>query len=81
MKVVNVSMNEALLLRLTQEAKTHRITCAALVREACQHYLTLREEELDRQYVAGYRRHPESAAVGKMGELFVATVWPREDWR
>lgn len=74
-------MNEDLLRRLSREAKARKLTRAALIRDACQHYLEkLREDELDRQYVAGYRRYPESAAVGKTGERLAATVWPREDW-
>jgi metal-responsive CopG/Arc/MetJ family transcriptional regulator len=81
MKVIKVSMKEDLLRRLSREAKARRLTRAALIREACQHYLEkLREDELDRQYVAGYHRHPESAAVGKIGERLAAEVWTREDW-
>jgi len=50
-------------------------------REACQDYIEkVREDELDRQDVAGYLRQPESAAVGKTGERLAAEVWPREDW-
>jgi metal-responsive CopG/Arc/MetJ family transcriptional regulator len=82
MKVIQVAMKEDLLRRITREAKARRLTRAALIREACQHYLEkLREDDLDRQYVAGYLRHPESAAVGKTGERLAAEVWPREDWQ
>lgn len=81
MKAIMVAMEEELLLRLSTEAKARDLTRAALIREACQHYLeTLREDELDRQYEAGYRRHPETAAGGKIGGKLAAEVWPREDW-
>jgi hypothetical protein len=81
MKVINLAMGEGLLKRLSREAKARGLTRAALIGEACQDYLErFREAELDRRYVAGYRRYPESAAVGKTGEILAAKVWPREDW-
>ena len=81
MKVIKVAVEEDLFLRLSRQAKARKLTRAALVREACQHYLErLREDELDRQYAAGYRRHPESDAVGKTGERLAAEVWQCEDW-
>jgi len=74
-------MKEELLRRLSREAKARQLTRAALMREACQHYLEkLREHELVRQYVEGYKHQPETAVVGKSGERLAATVWPHEDW-
>jgi metal-responsive CopG/Arc/MetJ family transcriptional regulator len=81
MKVIQVAMEKELLRCLTREAKTRKLTRAALIHEACQHYLEkLREDELDQRSVAGYLRQPESTAVGKTGERLAAEVWPREDW-
>ena len=81
MKVIKVPMEEDLFRHLAREAKARKVTRVALIHEACQHYLEkLRENDLDRQYVAGYRRQPASAAVGKIGERLNAEVWPREDW-
>ena len=81
MKVIKVQMNEDLLRCLSREARARKLTTGALIREACQHYLEkFREDELDRQYVAGYHRHPESAAVRETGERPAGEVWPREDW-
>jgi predicted transcriptional regulator len=81
MKVIQVVMEEDFLQRLSREARARRLTRSALIREACKHHLErLREDELDRQYTARYRRHPETAAVGKTGERLAAEVWPREDW-
>jgi len=75
MKVIKVPMNDDLLRRLSREAIDRKLTRAALIREACQHYLEMvRKDDLDRQYEAGYRRHPESAAVGKTGERLAAEV-------
>ena len=60
MEVIQVVMEEDLLQRLSREARARRLTPSALIREACKHYLeTFREDELDRQYTAGYRRHPK----------------------
>ncbi len=38
------------------------------------------EEELDRKYIEGYRRKPESAAMGKLGARLAKEVWPKETW-
>ena len=54
MKVIKISITEDLLRRLFREAKDRKLTRAALIREACQDYLDkVRDDELDRQYVAG----------------------------
>jgi hypothetical protein len=79
MKVIKVLMNEDLLKRLSREAKTRKLARAALIREACQQHLEKHnEEELDRQYVEGYRQKPESAAWGKLGEKMASEVWGEE---
>ena len=81
MKVIQVPMDENLLRALTRQAKASRTSRSAFVREACQRHLKrLNEEELERQYVEGYRRKPESASVGKLGERMAKEVWPKEDW-
>ena len=81
MKVIKVAMKGDFLRRISRQAKAHHLTRTALIREICEHYLEkLREDELDRRYVAGYGRYPESAAVRKTGGRLAAEVWPREDW-
>jgi metal-responsive CopG/Arc/MetJ family transcriptional regulator len=81
MKIIQVPIDDVLLGAVTRLAKVRRSTRAALVREACQRYLErIEEEELDRKYVEGYRRKPESASVGKLGERMAKEVWPKEDW-
>jgi len=81
MKVIQVPIDNVLLGAVTRLAKVRRLTRAALIREACQRYLErIEEEELDRKYVEGYRRKPESASVGKLGERMAKEVWPKEDW-
>jgi metal-responsive CopG/Arc/MetJ family transcriptional regulator len=82
MKIIQVPMDDRLLRAVTRSAKVRQSTRAALIREACQRYLErLEEEELDRKYVAGYRRKPENPSVGKAGEKLAASVWPKENWK
>lgn len=81
MKIIQVPIDDVLLGAVTRLAKVRRSTRAALIREACRRYLErLKEAELDRKYVEGYRRKPESAAAGKLGEKMAKEVWPKEVW-
>jgi metal-responsive CopG/Arc/MetJ family transcriptional regulator len=81
MRVIQVPMDDRLLRAVNRRAKLSRSTRAALIREACQRHLErLDEEELERQYVEGYRRKPESPSVGRLGEKMAREVWPKEDW-
>ena len=38
------------------------------------------EEALERKYVEGYQRKPESPSVGKLGEKMAQEVWQEETW-
>jgi metal-responsive CopG/Arc/MetJ family transcriptional regulator len=77
MRVIQVPMDEGLLNAVNERAKSRRSTRAALIREACGEYLhRLDQQALDRKYVEGYRRKPESPSVGKLGEKMAGEVWP-----
>lgn len=81
MKVIQVPMDDKLLREMNRKAKASRSSRAALIRKACEEFIRkLEEEELERQYVEGYRRKPENPAWGKIGSRLAAEVWPREDW-
>ncbi len=81
MKVIQVPMEEELLRLVNRLARARRSTRAALIRKACQEYLRrLEEEELDRRYIEGYRRKPETPAWGEVGAKMAAEVLGREDW-
>jgi len=85
MKIIQVPMDESLLRAVTGGAKASRVTRAAFIRRACEEHLRrTREEELDRQYIEGYRRRPEKPAIGKVGSRLAAEVWkdegPDEAW-
>lgn len=81
MKVIQVPMEEGLLRAVNREAKVRRSSRAAVIRKACQEYLRkLEVQELERQYVQGYRRKPEKPGWGKAGIKLASQVWPKEDW-
>jgi len=81
MKVVQVPMDDRLLRAVSERARSRRSTRAALIREACVDFLhRLDQEALERKYVAGYRRKPESPRVGKLGEKMAGEVWSKENW-
>lgn len=80
MKVIQVPMGEELLKAMNRKAKVPRSSRAAVIRKACEEYIRkLEEEELDRQYIEGYRRKPEDPIWGKTGSQLAAEVWPQED--
>ena len=81
MKVIQVSMDEKLLREMNRKAKASRSSRAAVIRKACEEYIRrLEEEELERQYVEGYRKKPEDPVWGEIGSKLAAEVWPRERW-
>jgi len=73
-------MDKGLLGALNHWAKASHSSRAALIRAACADYLRkLEKEELDRRYVKGYRRKPESPDLGEAGAKLAAQVWREED--
>jgi hypothetical protein len=38
------------------------------------------DEALERMYVEGYQREPESPSAGRLGEDMAREVWPDEAW-
>ena len=81
MRVIQVPMDEGLLNAVNERAKSRRSTRAALIREACEEYLHRPDQQaLDRKYVEGYRRKPESPLAGKLGEKMAQEVWQEETW-
>jgi hypothetical protein len=81
MKVIQVPMDNKLLREMNREAKASRSSRAAVIRKACEEYIRgLEDEELDRQYIEGYRRKPEDPVWGKIGSQLADKVWPQERW-
>lgn len=80
-KIIQVPMNEELLKKLNKFSKKRKIKRAALVRQACERLLKqLQEEEMDRQYVEGYRRIPDDGMIAEAQMKMLAEILPKEDW-
>jgi metal-responsive CopG/Arc/MetJ family transcriptional regulator len=80
-KIIQVPMNEELLKKLNKYSKKQKMKRAALVRQACERLLKqLQEEEMDRQYVEGYRRIPDDGMIAETQLKIMSEVLPKEDW-
>jgi metal-responsive CopG/Arc/MetJ family transcriptional regulator len=80
-KIIQVPMNEELLRKLNKYSKKQKMKRAALVRQACERLLKqLQEEEMDRQYVEGYRRIPETTEFAESLEKIAKEVFTEESW-
>jgi metal-responsive CopG/Arc/MetJ family transcriptional regulator len=77
-------MTQALVQGLDEVSREREQSRAALIREVCERFLKeLEEERLDREYVEGYRRMPETEEEeewAKLGERMAAEVWEDDDW-
>ena len=80
-KIIQVPMSEELLKKLNRYSKKQKVKRAALVRQACERLLRqLQEEELDRQYVEGYRRIPDDGMIAEAQIKMIAEILPKEEW-
>jgi hypothetical protein len=78
-RVIQVPIDQGLLSKIDDSARSVAESRAAFIREACK--LRLRELDLarqDRRYVEGYRRKPESSAWAKTSALLLTRVLSRE---
>jgi len=79
--VIQVPLDEDLLESLNAASKKQRKPRAELIRQACRHFLEeQRMAELDRIYVEGYRRIPETTEMAEAQESMLKDVWPKESW-
>ena len=80
-KIIQVPIQEDLLGILDAVSRERGQSRAAFIREACAQYVaSLREAELDRQYVEGYLKFPEDPAEGEAWIKNAAEVWGEESW-
>ena len=80
-KIIQVPIESDLLDRIDATVLMVAESRAAFIREACKQRLrTLEERELDRLYVAGYRRTPEAPAWSKASAKLLARILPKEKW-
>ena len=80
-KIIQVPMNEELLKNLNKYSKKQKVKRAVLVRQACERLLKqLQEEELERQYIEGYKRIPDDGKIAEAQMKMLADILPKEDW-
>jgi metal-responsive CopG/Arc/MetJ family transcriptional regulator len=76
-----VQLTDDLLTRLDERAARERRSRSTLIREAIEDYL--RDElqaEVDRQIVAGYRRHPQTSDEDAWAEANARAAIREEPW-
>lgn len=74
-------MPEELLETLDHYSRKSGKSRAAFIREACADYVARsQQDELDRQYVESYRKHPESGSESDWRLRNAAAVWGDEEW-
>ncbi len=80
-KIIQVPIERELLERIDTSAGAAAQSRAAFIREACKQRLkSLEAEELDRRYVAGYRKKPEDLEWAKASAKLLSKRLPKEKW-
>ena len=80
-KVIQVPIEDVLLGALDKQAQEDGRSRADLIREACQQYLRRRHaSDLERAYLEGYRRIPDTPAMGQAQEATLPYLFNREAW-
>jgi metal-responsive CopG/Arc/MetJ family transcriptional regulator len=80
-KIIQVPIGEHLLSDLNKYSKKQNKTRAEFIREACKHYVAETEEaEMDKQYIEGYRKFPETTEIAEVQEKILKEILPDEEW-
>ncbi|MDP2919256.1 MAG: hypothetical protein Q8O43_03440 [Dehalococcoidia bacterium] len=80
-KIIQVPVDKELLKALNTTCKKQKKKRAEFVREACKKLLAqLRNEELERQYIEGYKRFPEDTSLAEAQLKMAAEVLSKEEW-
>ena len=80
-KIIQVPIEDALLERIDETAGVVAESRAAFIREACKLRLrSLEAKKLDRKYVVGYRKKPETTTWSKASAKLSSGVLSREKW-
>ncbi|MDD5189655.1 MAG: ribbon-helix-helix domain-containing protein [Dehalococcoidales bacterium] len=79
--IIQVPVERELLDELDKLSKEQSKSRSEVIRQACRKFLDETEEErLDRIYVEGYKRIPETTEWGEAQEAMLSEVWPKESW-
>jgi predicted transcriptional regulator len=80
-RIIQVPIDEPLLRQLDKLSRQRRQSRAAVIREACAKYVaSARDAELERRYIEGYRRFPESTVDSAERVKLAGEVWGEEEW-
>jgi metal-responsive CopG/Arc/MetJ family transcriptional regulator len=80
-KVIQVPIEDELLDRIDTTAGIVAESRAAFIREACKQRLkNFETEELDRRYMAGYRKKPEGTDWAQASVRLLSKRLPKEKW-
>jgi hypothetical protein len=80
-RIIQVPIDPELLERIDDTSGAMAESRAAFIREACRLRLrSLQASKLDRQYVEGYRKKPETPAWGELGAILLSRRLPKERW-
>ena len=80
-KVIQVPFDEKLLEDLNSLSKKYGKARAALIRQACMHYLQkIENAELDRLYQEAYEKIPEEPEIGDTQTAILGEVLSGESW-
>ena len=78
-KIIQVPIEPDLLRRVDETSDALAESRAAFIREACRLRLrSLENSKLDRQYVEGYRKKPETSSWGELGAVLLSLRLPKE---
>ena len=80
-RVIQVPMDKSLLDALDSVWQGRASSRAEFIREASRRYVkSLQDEELDREYLKGYRRFPEEPALAEAQASLAGQVLAEEIW-
>ena len=80
-KIIQIPIEDSLLKRIDDTAGDVAESRSAFIREACKMRLKdLEARELERRYIAGYRKRPEETVWAKTGAKFLSRVLAKEKW-
>ena len=80
-KIIQIPIEDGLLKRIDDTAGDVAESGSAFIREACKMRLKdLEARELERRYIAGYRKRPEETVWAKTGAKFLSHVLSKEKW-
>jgi metal-responsive CopG/Arc/MetJ family transcriptional regulator len=80
-RIIQVPIEEDLLTRVDETAGIVAESRAEFIREACRLRLrSLEARQLDRRYVAAYRKKPEQPGWSRMAAKLLGAVLSRERW-